>query len=334
MEPITDRQLYSWGAAAVVGTTVLLLPGHSWVCALFGAAACAAWLALARRRTVEQSLPEALLRVLGRKRGAALLVTQALGLCVVAACLAGWTDTAFFQARGRWFYPAVMLSLAAAVIDHGAAAPARAGAMLGVPALVLAGGILSMAATKVQPAYLMPDVRIGGGFYALAALSLPGCGLYLRRKRCNARLWGWFAACAALAVAASVIGAGVLGPVLAKKQPFALYSITQSLRAFGSMERFEALLSVIAAAALYAGILLTLCVAAQLLSGLMRKKNMALPWALAALSWGLWMVLGTWSRTVFLIAATLFCAVFPLAAQVLVAGKIVRGNCQKGVDKS
>lgn len=330
MDRMSDRQLYSWSLAAALAPGLFLAPTVPWLAAALGAVVCALLLWLLRRLEGKAMLPAGLAGQVrdacGPVLGTILLAAAALAMAAVLSCLGVWCDEAFPDSGGLWLYPGILLVLAATAQARGVAVPARVGAILGPILTIMAGGMLLFALPDLQLKYLTPaatDDQVGR---TAAALLLPLAALWLRphvrETGAHVRLWGLTAA--AVVVLSAVVTGGSLGPTRAAGERFPLFTVTQSLRLFGAMERFESILSALMVAGFFASMLLVLSAGTEILRVLFRKTDgNHLGAVMAAMGYaGIWIVRAETYR-VFAIAVLLFCAVAPLVILLVVSSKKV-----------
>lgn len=311
LEKFSDRQLGSWSVAAVAAPALYLAPAAGitgTVAALLLAAAAAMGL-----RVLRSGCPDGVLTVLGTTPwGRTVLLLEAAGLCVVLACLAAWSDSAFPQIDGAWLYPLILLALAAAAVLRGPAVPVRVGAIL-TPLLAITGGIvIAFAARNSKPQLLRPVPAGWETLGVLGALLLPLCGVFLdaRVRRTNARGVGWAVLTGALTLGAAMVAVGNLGPALCAELPFPLYTVTQSLRLFGAMERFEAALSAVIVAGFFAALMLVLSAAAEILRRCIRFSSPAI--LISVVSYGILFWVRADAARIFRITAPIFCGLMPI----------------------
>ena len=246
-EKILPRQLCALTFCAFSVPAFGLLPRAGWLWAGLAAAVCAALLAA--------------LTALCRKKGGSL--AQLAGTCRAGrGCL--WLcllwNFLILGAAARYLcgvYPgsgafpltgALLLLLAAYASGKGVSAVARVSAICFFFFLVLYGLLLGFSLPQMNPQWLRPVTR--PRWLQLPAALCPVCALYLTDScRSRGRLAGWLAGGTALALLAALVTAGCVCPEVAGAEPFAFYTMSKSISLFGTMERFEALVS----AALTAG---------------------------------------------------------------------------------
>lgn len=328
MDRMSDRQLYSWSLAAALAPGLFLAPAVPWLGVVLGVIVAGVFLWLLRRLEGKAMMPAGIAgqvrKACGPVLGRILLLLAAAAMAAILSCLGVWCDEAFPTAGGLWLYPGILLVLAATAQYRGVAVPARVGAILGPVLTVMAGGMLLFALPDVHTAYLAPTAQASGVGRVAAALLLPFAALWLRPhvRSTGSRVFLWGITAAAVLVLAAVVTGGSLGPVLSAGLPFPLYTMTQSLRLFGSMERFEAILSALMVAGFFASMLLALSAGTEMLRVLFQNSSGRwLGSVMAAAGYGgIWLVREN-TFPIFAVAVLLFCGLMPLVVLSLVSTK-------------
>ena len=328
MDRMSDRQLYSWALAAALAPGLFLAPAVPWLGVVLGVVVAGIFLWVLRhlegKTVMTAGLAGQVRKAYGPVLGTIVLLLAAAAMAAILACLGVWCDEAFPATGGLWLFPGILLVLAATAQYRGVAVPARVGAILGPVLAAMAGGMLLFALPDVQTAYLAPQAQPSGAGRVAAALLLPFAALWLRPhvRSTGSKVFFWAFTAAAVLILASVVTGGFLGPALAAGLPFPLYTMTQSLRLFGSMERFEAVLSALMVAGFFASMMLVLAAGTEMLRVLF--KNNSGRWlgtVMAAVGYGgIWLVREN-PFPVFAVAVLLFCGLTPLVILVLVSTK-------------
>ena len=315
---LTARQLC---AALFAGLTVpLVLVGARlhWRWVLLAVLLAGLYYYIMYRTKCETPLARLMLSAFG-KAGKLLLLSAAVFFVCLAGCLANRSSLSFPQTADAPLAGLALLAVSAWAAGKGIRAVVRCSAVLFVLLALLYGVVLLGSAPRVQLRWLAPagDIRQTALFFGV--LLLPTVCLYFAPQENNTSPALWLLACGALALAASVVTAGCLSPRIAAEE-MSFYQLAQSVSLFGMVERFEALIS---AAFLFGAFCLTgllLCAAREALSVLLPHKRVprllpaaaAVPAALFSSAIPLWV----WS-----LGAAIFCGIFPLLTQGIVALK-------------
>lgn len=317
-------------AAVFVAMTVpLTLVGARlhWRWVLVAVLCAAAYYYIMYRTSDEKTLAEQTLSAYG-KGGRVLL-----GLvCVWFIWLCGWLSDrsalVFVQTQTTPYTGLLLLALAAWTAKHGIRAVVRCGAVLLPLVLLLEGVVLVGSAPGVKTEWLAPFGDLRQGLLFLPLLTVPTVARYYKTTRNKTdRPALWLLTGGILALAASVITAGCLSPHIAAEQ-MSFYTLAQSVSLFGTVERFEALISAACLVGYFLLCALLLCTVRELLSMLLPKLPEQKIWlyppaALAAIISG---ALPLW---IFALGAAIFCGIFPVLTQGIVALKKDGKNTEK-----
>lgn len=275
----------------------------------------------------EKPLAEQTLAVFG-KWGKPLLWLIAVWLIWLAGWLSDRSTLVFPQTQTQPLAGLPILLLAAWTAKHGIRAVVRSGAVL-LPLICLFDAIVLLgSAPKIRVQWLAPTADLRQSLLFLPLLTVPTVARYFQtdhRKTDRPALW--LAAGGILALAASVVTAGCLSARIAA-EPMSFYTQARSVSLLGTMERFEALISGACLIGYFCLCAIMLCTVRKLLQTLLpqvpeKKIWLFVPTALAAaLSAGL----PVW---IFAIGAAIFCGIFPLLTQGIVALKKDEKNIEK-----
>lgn len=309
-------------ASAFVAMTVpLTLIGARlhWRWVLLALLCAAVYYYIMYRTGSENTLTEQTLAAYGKGGKAVLRL-----VCVWYVWLAGWladrSALVFPQTQSLRYAGLLLLALAAWQAKHGIRSVVRSGAVL-LPLVVLLEGIVLVgSAPKVKTDWLAlhSDVRQTLLFFPLLTFST-AARYYKTVRRETDRPALWLLAGGVLAVAASAITAGCLSPRIAQEQ-MSFYTLAQSVSIFGTVERFEALISAACLVGYFLFCALLLCTVRELLSVLLPAGSESRLWlfppaaAAAVVSSGL----PLW---IFSVGAAIFCGIFPILTQGIVARK-------------
>ncbi len=226
------RALCALAFCAFSVAAVLYLPGAGWAWALLAALLVAALLTLAvylRRRGGRPMAALALALPGGR---VALWLLTAWNLLILG--VAAGHLCAAYQTGTPWPIVGVVLLLMASWSAANGSAE-RVGAISFYFLAALYGLLLLFALPQAKPA--APSLRVSAWVCLPGALS-PLCALWLWHADAGrARLWPWLLGGVALAGLSALVCAGAAGH-------FPFYTMAQSLRLFGVVERFEPIVSV------------------------------------------------------------------------------------------
>lgn len=320
-ETIHPRQLCALGFCAFTVPAIFLLPRVGWFWALLTAAVTAlviAAVALLRRRC-GQGLSEALGKhPVGKVLLILTLVWQLLALGYFGRLLCGsYPEGDTFPLVGL-----LLLLLASFAAAKGTAVPARVGAISFFFLIIIYGIVLAFGVPQVRVQWLAPVTQPQ---WALLPLSLaPVCAFYAA-DRCTdgGKLLRWLLGGLVLAAAAAAVTAGRLSPAIAAAEPFPFYTMTKGISVFGTMERFEALIS----AAMTAGgfcLLGLLCMASTRIMGAVHSKLRVVAAPVNFFVGGAAIWVSAWiPETVFAVGTAIFWGVVPVSALFLARRKKV-----------
>lgn len=247
------------------------------------------------------------------KAGKALLWLTALWLVCLAGYLSTRSTLSFPQTAAKPLTGLLLLALASWAAKIGIRAVVRCSVILLLLLTVLYGIVLLFSAPQVRLPNLAPFGDPTQALLFFPVLTVPTLLLYYRPIRDGTRPAPWLIAGAVLALAASVITAGCLSPQLAQEET-GFYDLSRSVSLFGTVQRFESLISSASLVGFFCAISFLLCTAREILSSLLPqlsgKSLFLFPFAAAGalLSSGI-------SPVVFAVGAATFCAVFPLVTQ-------------------
>lgn len=328
-------------AASVTVPVVMTCAGRPWQWVLAGCGAAAIFYTLLysilRQTDTATGLTPAVKEALGPVAGGLALFLGGAWALLAAADTAGRCVSAFPAGEADRLAPAAILLLTALALRSGSLTAARCAGVLAPVLWVLYAGLLLAAAPDLNLSWCRPWGRWQQGTGVLAALLFPSAALFLPRERAKrekapVRLLAALTAVPALFALAT---AGCLSPQLVSREPFAFYTLTQSVSVLGVMERFEPVLS----ASLYLGFF---CLVSLLLASAQAQICAAIPvlegkhWfgpLLCAAAFGLSLVTKALPEVVRQVAAAVFWGVVPVFVLLIVAIKKVRKKEKKGVDK-
>lgn len=168
-----------------------------------------------------------------------------LPLLLLAALMAAWESAfAFPETAGSWLAAAIVLGLSAAAAWIGPAAAGRCAGILLWTTGALYGIVLVLSLPQIRLEWIAPAGTYLDAVKVWAALLLPGAALCLAPALGEDQQlphWPWWVA-AALAVAASVVTAGILSPALARESE-AFRTLARGVSVLGVIRRFEALVN-------------------------------------------------------------------------------------------
>lgn len=272
-------------------------------------------------------LAEQMLTAYG-KGGKPILWLIVLWLLWLTGWLADRSTLVFPQSQTKLLTGLPMLLLAAWAAKQGIRTVLRCGAVLLPLICLLTGTVLLGSAPKIRAAWLTPAGDFRQALLFLPILTLPTVSLFLPAKRegKDRKVW-WLLAGGALALAASLVTAGCLSPKIAE-QTMSFYALASSVSLLGTVERFEALISGACLAGYFCLCALLLCSVRRLLAVLLSEQTAKKLWLFppAALAAVLSSGLPVW---IFCVGAAIFCGIFPLITQGIVALKKDEKNSEK-----
>lgn len=260
----------------------------------------------------DTTLQTASVRVFGSV-GKVMLCLLAAWLVLLAGWLARKSVLSFPQTADAPLTALLLLALAAWTARNGIRCVVRCGCILLVLLGVLYGVVLVFSAPKVELRQLAPVGTPSQSLLFLPLLTVPTLTRCYQPAEATGKRSPWLIAGGMLALAASVITAGCLSPQLAEEE-MSFYALSRSVSLFGTMERFEALISAACETSYFCAVSFLLCTVRELLLPLFpklpEKKLRLFPFAAAAalLSNGL-------RVSFFAVGASVFCGIFPLVTQ-------------------
>lgn len=253
------------------------------------------------------------------KPGKALLLPVAAFFVCLAGFAANRSSLSFPQTAELPVTGLVLLAVSALAAKKGIRALVRCGALLCVLLIALYGIVLLGSAPRVQIRWLTPAGDLKQTALFLGILTLPTVCLYFHPEEDNTAPALWFLACGVLALAASLVTAGCLSPKIAAEE-MSFYTLAQSVSLFGTLERFEAIISAAFLSGAFCLAGLFLCAAREVLFVLLPQDRasrlplfaFAAPAALFSGRIPLW---------VWACGAAIFCGIFPVLTQGIVGLK-------------
>lgn len=265
----------------------------------------------------------------GKLGSAALLLT---GLwMLLAAAEAPLRSSAIYGAAPQAAYcaPAVVLLALWTCLHPGSGA--KSAAVLAPVLAVGFGAFLLSALPQIRPSWISFDLEATEGAQTFSALLLPTALLFLPQQAAKRRPF-WLLAVVPPAV--SAICVGCLGIEVASAEPFAFFTLSQSVSLFAAVERFEPIVSALSLAAFYALETLLLSGAAAIFGKLLPKtRKKVLPIACAAAAFSAMPAVRRLPVLAFVLSGMIFWGILPLGALLLVAAKKDEKNVKKVVDK-
>lgn len=309
---LTTRQLAATMLAGMaVPLTLRSAQMHwRWVLLALLAAALYYYIMYRKKRTVP--LTELTVSAYG-KAGKPVLWAAAIWLLWLSGYVAKQSVNAFPQTTGQPLTGLLLLGIASWAAKKGTSAVARCGALLILLLGVLYGIVLIFIAPQVQLRWLAPYGTWKQSIGLFPLLTVPSLLLYFKPDQNNTKPLPWLAVGGILALAASIITAGCLSPRLAAEQ-MSFYTLSRSVSLFGTMERFEALISAACLTGYFCLMGLMLCAAKEIMQYLLvqvpeKRILIFLPSAVAAV------VSTMLPTTVFVVGTAIFSGVFPLVTQ-------------------
>lgn len=242
-EKIPERQLSAWIFAAMVPVGIQLLSGSSWIWVACGGALSVATSALLWRADRES-----------RKWESIFLFIYVV---ILLGQLLGFTAQSWPMGNSDPAVPLILLGLAAVSAAKGTSAAARVGAVLfwvvlGVYIIVFAAG-----ARDIKVKWLIPEEALNTMGLTVFLIPWAARGVLKAPKNPGKKIW----LAPMFILAATVMTAGVLSPMVAAQMSNAFYEMSRSLNLLDVARRFEALICAGAAVGWFAvfGLFLTLC---------------------------------------------------------------------------
>ncbi len=264
-------------------------------------------------------LAEKTLTAYGRG-GRPILWMNVLWLIWLTGWLADRSTLVFPQSQTKLLTGLPVLLLAAWTAKQGTRTALRCGTVLLPLICLLNGTVLLGSVPKIRTAWLTPAGDLRQALLFLPILLLPTVSMFLPAKRegKDRRAW-WLAAGSVLALMASLVTAGCLSPKIAE-QTMSFYTLASSVSLLGTVERFEALISGACLCGYFCLCTLLLCAVRRLLAVLLPEQTAKKYWLFppAALAAILSDGLPVW---IFSVGAAIFCGIFPLLTQGMVALK-------------
>lgn len=307
---LTFRQLAATVLAGLSVPLTLLGARLHWRWVLVAVLFAAIYYCMLYRKTAEKPLTELTVSVYGTA-GKRMLGLIAVWLVWLAGYLADKSALSFPQTAGLPLTGLAVLALAAWAAKDGIRTVVRCGTILLLLLAVLYATVLTFSTPQVRTKWLSPAGDWTQAVFFFPLLTLPTLVLYFKPEPDGTSLIPWLTAGAVLTLAASVITAGCLSaPVAAREMSF--YTLARSVSLFGTVLRFEALISAACLAGFFCLIGFVLCTAREILMFLEWKREMLWIFLLAVLAAVLSSRL---SPSFFSAGAGIFCAVFPLITQ-------------------
>lgn len=307
---LTFKQLAATVLAGLSVPLTLLGARLHWRWVLAAVLLAVIYYCILNRITAKAPLTELTVSVCGTA-GKWMLGLIAVWLVWLAGFLADKSALSFPQTAGLPLTGLAVLALAAWAAKDGIRTVVRCGTLLLFLLAVLYATVLIFSAPQVRINWLAPAGDWTQAVFFFPLLTLPTLTLYYQPEPDGTSPVPWLTAGAVLTLAASVITAGCLSaPIAAQKMSF--YTLARSVSLFGTVLRFEALISAACLAGFFCLIGFVLCTAREILMFLGCKREM------------LWIFLSSvlaavlsdrLSPTVFSVGAGIFCGAFPLITQ-------------------
>lgn len=319
---ISARQAGAWSFCALTALAALGCAPLGWGWVLLGCALAAVIFHLGGELTRGEAgvLTQMTCRAFGAGAGRVILALGGGFTLLALAQTAGRAGAAFEDETAALAAPAI-LALAALVNRKQAQTAAR---VCGVTALILAGLyglVLWSAAGQAESAWLKPWGGARQTGRVLPMLLALGCIRYLPGQTQRPQ-GGALAGLVLLPAVFAAVTAGCLSPQLAQSLPRPFYAVSQSLRLFGVMERFEPLVSSALLMGFFALAALLLAAAeAQLETAMSVSHRPWHAWALAAGAYGLHFLTARLPAEALALGAAIFWGIIPLLTQLIVAIK-------------
>lgn len=241
---VLPRQLCALCFCAFTVPAIMLLPRAGW---LWAGAACAvaailfAWMAVLRRRCASDLA--AITCFAWGGFGRILLALTLLWTLLLLGAAARTLCGAYPSGNSEPLVGLMLLLLASYAASKGSAVVARAGAISFFFLIFIYGFVLAFSGAQMHTQWLRPATE-GLPWGLMTTVLSPVCGFYLcGRMRGKGNLRWWLLGGVLLAVGAALCTAGTLSPQIAREDSFAFYTMTKSISLFGTMERFEAVVS-------------------------------------------------------------------------------------------
>lgn len=317
---LTSKQLYAALLAAMSAPLTLIAARLQWCNVAAALLPAAVYYYIMYRLRRDQPLAERTLAVFGTA-GRWLLWVTAAWLVWLTGFLAAKSTLVFPQTAEQPLTGLLLLLPAAWTARKGIRAAVRCGTVLLLFLTVLYAVVLVFSAPRVKLYRLSPSADGKQMLLFFGLLMLPSVGFFFRTEEKNAHAAPWYAAGGILALAASAITAGCLSQKVAAA-PMSFYLLSKSVSLFGTMERFEALVSAAALSGYFCLLTLLLCAVREIVFSLLpqcrEKKLLVLPAAIAAT-----VVSASLPTWIFGLGAAIFCGVFPLITLLIGAVKKV-----------
>ena len=239
---ISGRQAGAWGFCAASVPAVLTCAGLGWGWVLLGCAIAAGYYVLTQELAGGAVyLPEFTVRAFGKAAGRVVLAIGGVFTLLAAAQTARRAGNAFPDGTAE-LAGGVIVLLGTLAGEKGAKQAAK---VCGVLFLVLAGlyTIIILAAAKnVQLRWMEPWGGARQTLEVVPPLLVLTCLRFLPGRKAAVKS-GWLGLLAVCPAAFAALTAGCLSPRLTQQLTFPFYTVSQSLRVLGVMERLEPVVS-------------------------------------------------------------------------------------------
>lgn len=319
---ISARQAAAWSFCALSVPAALRCTQFGWGWVLLGCSLAAVIFFLGGELTRGEAgdLTQMTCYALGETVGRTVLGLGGAFTLLALAQTAGRAGAAFDDETGRLAAPAV-LALSALANRKGAQVAARVCSVAALVLAVLYGIVIWSAVRQVEAQWLVSWGSARQSAKVLPMMLVLGCIRYLpgRTQRPGG---GAIAGLILIPAVFAAITSGCLSPLLAQRLDRPFYTVSQSLRLFDVMERFEPLVSSALLMGFFALASLLLAAAkAQLAAAMRMQENGWLAWALAGGAYAAKYLTGQLRAEGWAFGAAIFWGMIPLLTQLIVAIK-------------
>lgn len=315
---LTQRQTFAWAMGALCVPIMLTCAQKPWPSVL-AAGMIASAIYIIMYKSAKMPLGACYVRVFG-KAAKPILALGALWTVLAAADTARHSAAIYGDAVESHYCVFAILALAAWTVWHKNAAK-RCAAVL-APVLTVGFGVFILSALpQIEWEWLRTAPSVRDGADVLSVLLLPTTLFFFpqERKRPPIVPFVCFALVPAVVSAATV---GCLSGAVAGEEPFAFYTLSQSLSLFSVVERFEPIVSALSFGAFYVLTALLLESAAKQLGYILpnAQEERIAPLCGAA-AFCILPVTALLPQSVFSVTAAILWGALPLGTLLVVGGK-------------
>lgn len=325
---MTAKQAFAWAFCALCVPVMVTCAARPWPEVLL-AGALVSLIYIIMYKRLSLPLTEIYPAAFGKIGSAALFLTG-LWMLLAAADMLVRSGAIYGDApQATYCAPAIVLLAAWCCVHPGSGA--KCAAVLAPVLAVGFGAFLLSALPQIRPSWISFDLRAGESAQSFAVLLLPTALFFLPQGRAKRRPF-WLLTVVPPAVSAVCVGC--LGIEVASAEPFAFFTLSQSVSLFAAVERFEPIVSALSFGAFFALETLLLSGAAAIFRKLLPKFSpKRLPVLCAAAAFFAMPAARRLPLLVFVLSGVIFWGFLPLGTLLLVAAKKDEKNVKKVVDK-